>query len=339
LNSREPKGVLGLDVGSRSVKLIELARVAHGLELKSIAMAVVEDNGCGPGYREAIDSVLETACVSTKRVAVSISGAHVAVRGFRFPPLKADELEGAVWYEGSQVIPFDIRDAYVDYTIVPGPASDAGKTDVLFVAASKSAVDERLALLRACGLEPRLVTVDALALLDAVTKEPDVPGTVAVLNIGATNSSIGVSREGTLPFVRDIEIGGNAYTQAVAKALGVSLQEAERAKVVESARNPMVIYAIDGVTRQLVGELSRSLMYYQTRDHGSKADAIYLCGGCSQLPGLADAIADETETAVHPWTALGRVAIDPSRFDRTAVNELAPFVSLAAALAARAEAN
>ena len=339
MNSREPRSLLGLDVGSRSVKLVELARAGRGLELKSIAMAVVEDNGISPGYREAVASVLETACVGTKRVAVSLCGAHVAVRGFRFPSLKPSELEGAVWYVGSQVIPFDIREAYVDYTIVGRQAPDAGRTDVLFVAASRAAVDERLALLRSCGLEPRLVTVDALALLDAVIAEPDVPETAAVLSIGATNSSIGIAREGALPFVRDIEIGGNTYTQAVAKALGVSLQEAERAKIVESARNPMVIYAIDGVTRQLVGELARSLMYYQTRDHGSKADAIYLCGGCSQLHGLADAIADETETAVRTWTALGRVAIDESRFDRTALNELAPFMSLATALAARGDIN
>jgi len=302
-------------------------------------MAVIEDRGEGPCYQEAIASVLETAGVTTKRVATSVCGAHVAVRGFKFPKLTPRELDGAVWYEGSQVIPFDIREAYVDYSILPQARADEGKTDVLFVAVSRPEVDARLAVLRASGLEPRVVTVDALALLEAVLGEPDLPETVAVLNIGATNASIGITRGKSLPFIRDIEIAGNTYTQAVAQALGVTHAEAEQAKIVESARNPMVIYAIESVTRQLAGELSRSLMYYQTRDHGSKADVIYLCGGCSQLPGLADAIAETTETTVRPWSALDRVKIDESRFDRAAVNELAAFVSLAAALASKEDTN
>jgi len=336
LRNCEFRNILGLDVGSRSVKLIELGHASGGLELRSIAMAVVEDRGAGPCYAEAVESVLETAGVSTKRVATAVSGQHVAVRGFQFPKLAPNELDGAVWYEGSQVIPFDIKDAYVDYSIVRSAASEAaGRTDVVFVAATRAQVDERLRLLKGCGLEPRRVTVDALALLDAALSEPGVPETVAVLDVGATTSSIGIARAGTLPVVRDIDVAGNAYTQAVAQALGVSFAEAERAKVVESARNPMVIYAIEGVTKQLAGEISRSLAYYQTRDHGTQVDAIFLCGGCSQLPGLAEAIAEETGTTVRHWNALERVRIDEHRFDRTAVNELAPFASLAAALAAK----
>jgi type IV pilus assembly protein PilM len=339
LSNRESKHLLGLDVGSRSVKLIETAHTGGAVELRSIAMAVVEDRGHGPCYQEAIASVLETAGVATKRVATSVCGAHVAVRGFRFPKLAHSELDGAVWYEGSQVIPFDIHEAYVDYSIISGGRAEESKTDVIFVAATRSEVDAKLSLLKACGLEPRVVTVDALALLDAVLQEPDLPETVAVLNIGAANSSIGITHGASLPFIRDIDIAGNTYTQAVAQALGVTHAEAEQAKIAESARNPMVIYAIEGVTRQLVGELSRSLMYYQTRDHGAKADVIFLCGGCSQLPGLADAIAETTSTAVRPWSALDRMRIDESRFDRSAVNELSAFVSLAAALASKEDTN
>lgn len=302
-------------------------------------MAVVEDRGQGPCWQEAIASVLETAGAATKRVATSVCGAHVAVRGFRFPKLTRSELDGAVWYEGSQVIPFDIHEAYVDYSVLSEGRAEEGKTDVLFVAASRPEVDAKLALLKASGLEPRVITVDALALLEAVQREPDLPETVAVLNIGATNSSIGITRGASLPFIRDIDIAGNTYTQAVAQALGVTHVEAEQAKIVESARNPMVIYAIESVTRQLVGELSRSLMYYQTRDHGSKADVIYICGGCSQLPGLADAIAETTGTTVRPWSALDRIEIDESRFDISAVNELSTFFSLAAALASKEDTN
>lgn len=337
MRSNESRQLVGLDVGSRSVKLIELDRAGSAVELKSIAMAIVEDHGAGPGYQEAIASVIETAGVTTRRVATAVSGPHVAVRGLQFPRLSRKELEGAVWYEGGQVIPFDIREAYVDYSTLPD--ARGGKSEVLFVAARQPEVDARLELLRSCGLEPRTVTVDAIALMNAILDEPELPETVAVLDIGATTTGFGVARRGALPFIRDIDIAGNTYTQAVMNALGVSYAEAEQAKVVEAARNPAVVCAVENVTRQLVGELSRSLMYYQTRDHGSKAELICVCGGCSQIYGLDEVVSAEVGIPVRRWSALDQVLIDESRFDRSAVNDLAAFVSLAAALARCEDSN
>lgn len=335
---QEETGLLGLDIGSTSVKLVEYSRNGH-LELENLALAVVEDASDRDSYVRAIASVLQASEVITKTVAGSVSGPKVAVRGFQFPKLSPSEIDGAVRYEGSQVMALDIDDSVIDYSVLPSPDEKRQTTDVLFVAASKDEVSFRTDLMENAELEPRLMTVDALALLDALLTREDLPDTVAVAHIGARNASVGVTRPGGTPFVRDIEVAGNAYTQAVAEALGISFREGEEAKVVDLDQLPDAMQAAERVTRKLVRELSRSLTYYQTRENGSDVDTLYLCGGASRMRGLAERISDDIGIKVERWSPLDLVRVDDSKFDQAAVAELAPFAALAAALALKKEVH
>lgn len=337
--SSEPKRLIGLDLGSRSVKLVELSGTSPDFELESIAFAAVEGDDPGAAYEQAIRSVLETGGVCTKRVATSVCGSHVAVRSFRFPKLSPAELEGAVFYEGSQVIAFDIDDAYVDHTVLVPPSDDDETTEVLFVAVRKENVDARTKLMEGSGLDPRIVSVDALVLLEALLLEEGLPETVAVIDIGSRSSSIGVTKRGGAPFVRDIEIAGSSFTEAIASSLGISMVEAESVKLSDSRRLPAIVGAIEDATRRLVAEVRRSIVYYQTREHGSNVDAIFICGGCSQLPGLPESIAEATGVSVKRWSPLSRVEMSDEKFDRSAVRELGPAMSLAAALAMQKDGN
>jgi type IV pilus assembly protein PilM len=212
--------------------------------------------------------------------------------------------------------------------------------DILFVAARKEAVNAKTSVLEGVGLEPRVVGVDALVLLDALLlMDEGLTGTYGVINIGASSTSIGIAREGTVPFVRDIEIGGNNYTQAIATALSVSLDDAEKVKIMEPERELASARAIEHVTRQLVGELSRSLMYYQTRGNGTQVDSLFMCGGTSTTPGLGDAISEMAGLQVVSWSPLDGVHVDDTRFDAEAVKRLASVSSLAAALAMKQDPN
>lgn len=332
-------GLLGLDIGSTSVKLVEYSHNGAGLELENLALAVVENAGERASYERAISSVLQASEVGMRTVASSISGPKVAVRGFEFPKLSASEIDGAVRYEGSQVMALDINESTIDYVILPQADESRKTTDVLFVAAAKDEISFKADLIQEAELEPRIITVDALALLDALLKRDDLPDTIAVANIGARNTSIGVTRRGGTPFVRDIEIAGNAYTQAIAEALGVSVREAEEAKVVDLDQLPDAIQAAERVTRKLVRELGRSLTYYQTRERGTDVDTLYLCGGGSMIRGLAERIADDADIRVERWSPLEGVSIDEAKFDRAAVSDLEPFVALASALALKTEVH
>ncbi len=243
------------------------------------------------------------------------------------------EVEGAAWYEGSQVIAFDINDAYVDYTVMHSPLDDREMTEVLFVAAKREEVDFKMRLIESSDLEPRIVNIDALVLLEALLLERDLPETVAVIDIGAASSSIGVTKLGSAPFVRDIEIAGDSFTDAISKSLGISKAEAEDTKLIERHCIPDVVRSIEGATHRLVAEVRRSLVYYQTREHGSTVDEIFLCGGCSLLPGLSESIEKSTGIPVRRWSPLERVHIDYKKFDCATIQRLAPSMSLTVALA------
>jgi type IV pilus assembly protein PilM len=333
------RGLVGVDIGSTSIKLIELSGSPGEFELENISVVAVPDDASSAAYGRAMSVLLEGRELATTRVATSVSGRKVAVRGMRFPPLAKSELDGALRYEGSQVIPFELSDSYVDHMIIKSEGEDSELQDILFVAARGEVVDAKTAILEKVGLEPRVVGVDALVLLDALLMDDEVPETCAVVNIGAVNTSIGIAHAGTVPFVRDIEIGGHDYTEAIGTALSLSLEDAEKMKIVDPEREITAMRAIENVTRRLVGELSRSLMYYQSRESAAQVDSLYLCGGSSTIPGLAEAISEVGELQVVTWSPLDSVRIDETRFDVDAVQRLSAVSSLASALAMRKDPN
>ncbi len=339
LLSHEHRALIGLDIGSRSVKLVELSGRAPEFELEGIGVSVVDDDESDAAFEHAISSVLEAGTLDTKRVATSVCGPNVAVRSFRFPQLSRSELEGAVWYEGSQVIAFGIQEAYVDFSVLREPSEEGLMTEVLFVAVKKENVDFKTRVLETAGLEPRVVGVDALVLLEALLLDQGLPETVGIIDIGGGRSSIGITKRDSPPFVRDIEIAGDSFTEAVASVLGVSHSEAEQIKLADAQSIPGVARAMETATQRLVAEVRRSLVYYQTRQHGSTVDAMFVCGGASRLPGLPEAIAASTGVDVRTWSPFERVHVDDGRFDRTSVEELAPSMSLAAALAMQQETS
>jgi type IV pilus assembly protein PilM len=335
----EQQRLTGIDIGSSSVKLVELSGVAPDLELERIALASIVEDDPDSTCERAISVILDSNTLECRRVATSVSGPSVAVRDLRFPTMAPEEIQGAVRYEGSQVIAFDINDCYMDYSILDPEDEAVDTIDVLFVAAGKTAVDSKTRMIEAAGLEPRFVGVDMLVLLEALQKRDDLPETVALLDVGSTCTGIGITRAGVQPFVRDLDIAGHTYTEAIAAELGIPLSEAETAKVAESRRSSAVERIIQGVTGQLVGELRRSLVYYQTRGHGAKIEKIFLCGGSSRVPGLAETVKEALGMPVELWSPINDVSIDGARFDLPSVEQLAPIVALATALAMKEDVH
>lgn len=328
----EHRQLIGVDFGAASVKLAVLSRDGREQRLEAAALAPVGPERTPDAYEAALSSVMDAADGYGKRVATSVSGPHVAVRTLHFPKLDTSEIEGAVWYEGGQVIAFEIDNSMVDYETLD--RSGAGKkTNVLFAAATKEEIAKRTATLDACGLEPRVVGVDGLVLLDALLSNAELPPTSGILDIGARYACLGVSRTGAVPFVRDIDIAGDTFTHAISDALGVSALEAEEIKLSGDWNDARVKHAIEATTRWLVGEVNRSLIYYRTREDGSEVDRLYLCGGASQTPGLRRAMSDSLEIEVEHWNPFKDVNIDSERFDNGLIERLRPSMSLAVALA------
>ena len=344
----EPRynSLAGLDIGSSSVKVVGLSGVAKAPQLKRIAVVPIDpDADPDVATIKAIKDAVRQAELTTNKVASSVAGPSVAVRHLQFPKLSREELKGAIHWGGSQVIPFNIEDVYIDFQVLPsGGDVTTEKMEVLFVAASKQLLDDRFELIQKSGLEPRVIDIDALAMLNCFQKgrdrqsdqiHTDTP-TTALLNVGAQFTNLAVINSDSIPFTRDIMIAGNDLTAAVQKAAGVSFKEADNLKKQSDNINlPKNIAIVESVFNKLVNEIRLSFDYFQSKEAGNKVDRILLGGGASQTLGLREFISEELNLPVYEWNPLENIEIDRHKFDDQELRELTPLLTVATGLALR----
>jgi type IV pilus assembly protein PilM len=270
---------------------------------------------------------------------MGLSGHSVIVKKISLPEMTEAELEESIHWEAEQYIPFDIDDVNLDFQIVEGGGAEEGKMDVLLVAAKKDKIDDYTDLVIQAGLQPVIVDLDAFALQNAWEINYEVvPGrNVALVNIGAGFTNIGVLRNGMTSFTRDISIGGNHYTDAIQKELGVSVEQAERIKTGEEAGGDAegVRRVMDAVGENIAVEIQRSFDFFRATTADQEIHQILLSGGGARVKGL-DAFLGQRlkiETAIND--PLQTIKIGGKRFDEAAVREQAPAAAVAVGLALR----
>src|SRR6516164_3834356 len=208
LGGKKSKQLVGLDIGSSSIKAVELKSTKAGFELVSYGMESL-----------AQDTVVDGA--------TSVSGHSVIVKRVPLPLMTEEELYDRIPSEASQHIPFDIADVNLSYQLLE--AMDA-QMDVLLVAVKKDKILNHTNVLAQAGKTPVVVDIDAFGLQNCfeVNYEPDAGQTVALLNIGASVMNINIVRGGIPLFTRDVSVGGNQYTDALQKELDLNFDDAER---------------------------------------------------------------------------------------------------------------
>src|SRR5450755_3170612 len=235
-NLGKSKALVGLDIGSSSVKAVELKKTKEGYELVSygietLAQDTVVDGAImdAPSVAEKIISIFDGQKIKTKDVATSVSGHSVIVKRVSMPLMTEDELYDRVQAEASQHIPFDIADVNLSHQLLEATEN---QMDVLLVAVKKDKILNHTNVLAQAGKVPVVVDIDAFGLQNCfeMNYEPDAGQTVALLNIGASVMNINIVRGGIPLFTRDVSVGGNQYTDALQKELDQSFEDAERLK-------------------------------------------------------------------------------------------------------------
>src|SRR5450755_2155004 len=233
---KKNKQLVGLDIGSSSIKAVELKSTKHGYELVSfglepLAQDTVVDGAImdAPLVAGAITNIFETQKVKTKNVATAVSGHSVIVKRVTLPMMSEDELYDRIQSEASQHIPFDIADVNLDHQLLESLDS---QMDVLLVAVKKDKILNHTNVLAQAGKNSVIVDIDAFALQNCfeVNYDPDPGQTVALLNVGASVMNINIVRGGIPLFTRDVSVGGNQFTDALQKELDLSYEDAERLK-------------------------------------------------------------------------------------------------------------
>ncbi|NLB35347.1 MAG: type IV pilus assembly protein PilM [Elusimicrobia bacterium] len=311
------KNVIGVDIGSSSVKLLELkatgARinpVSYAEEKISLDIELKSPDERRQHYVSALKKALARGKFKTKNAAVSLSGNSVIVRFVQFPKMSQEELKKTLQFEAEPHIPFDIADVYLDAQII-GDIEEDGQIqmETILVAAKKELVEYKLDLLEAAGLRPSVVDVDAFAVENAyeALHKDEANQTIMILNIGASVTNINIIDQGVSKVVRDINIAGNSFTKAINTALQIDLNKAEALKKKygltgkgESDIPKRIQQALLSSVGGLISEVDRSLDFFagQSAGRGSSVDYILLSGGSSALKGLASLIKKEINLPV-----------------------------------------
>ena len=345
------KSIVGLDIGSSSVKAVELVPKGKNneFELTHLGVAPLPSEAIVQGaflnssaIVDAIREAVEKAKIKTKQAAAAVSGHSVIVKKVSLPSMTRDELDEQIRWEAEQYIPFDVNEVNLDFQILDEQGGE-GQMDVLLVAAKKDLIDDYVQVISEAGLQPAVIDVAAFAVENCYEANYDSrPDEVtALINIGAQVVNINVVAGGIPTFTRDITTAGNQYTEEIQKALAVSFEEAERIKLGgrpgENSQEVVpheVEQAMQTVTETVIGEISRSLDFYSATSADSRIERVLLAGGSAKVSGFQGVFEERTGHKVEMLNPLNRM-IPSSKFEPEYLEEIAPTLGVGVGLALR----
>ncbi len=352
------KALFGLDIGSSSIKAVEIKRTKSGLKLVHFGMIPLPSEAIVDGtvmnstaVVDAITELIERENIKTKNVALSIAGHSVIIKKISLPQMSEEDLEESIQWEAEQYIPFDINDVNIDVQILSTDESDVGQMDVVLVAAKKDVINDYTAVVQEAGLKPVIMDIDCFAVENMFEANYEVPldRTVVLVNIGASLTNINVLRRGISTFTRDINMGGNQFTEEIQKQLNVNYEEAEALKLggelggATETTEAVIPQEVGGIIRNVsetvAGEIKRSLDFFGATSVDDRISKIYLCGGSSRIPGLTSIIENKVGVPVEIINPFLQIEIDEKVHDSGYLNEIAPMAAVGVGLALRWEGD
>src|SRR5450830_717203 len=321
LFGRQVAPLLGIDISSSSVKLVELGREKSGeYVLERCMMEPLDKGWIIDGNIEKFDEVAEAVkrlvkrCGSrTKNVAMALPASAVITKRIVLPGgLSDQELEVQVESEANQYIPFSLDEVSLDFCVIGPSLSSQGDVDVLIAASRKEKVQDRQGLAEAAGLKPQVLDIESFAarlsagrLIETLPNGKDAM--VALLKIGGVGSSMQVMRNDEVVYERDQAFGGAQLTQLIVRQYGFSVEEAELKKRSGELPDDYASSVLRPFVESVAQEIGRALQFFFTSTPFNRVDHILLAGGSAALPGLAEAVTQQTSFAcslVNPFEGM-----------------------------------
>ena len=316
--------LLGLDITTSSVKLIELSQSGKRFRVESYAAeptppssvnekAIVDAKAVGEAIRRAV----KRSGAKATDVAVAISGDAAITKIIQMPSsLSERDLEGQVEIQADQYIPFPMEEVAYDFEVLGASDKDSDSNDVLLVASRTENVDQRRTAVSAAGLSTRVVDVEAFALENACKlmthQMPDggIDRVVAVVDFGASTTTFSVLKNLKVIYTRDFAFGGQQLTEEIMRTYGLSLEEAGRSKKEGGLPANYQTDVLDPFIDDMTQQISRSLQFYLASGGGrEQPDMLLVCGGCANIPGIADVISSRVGIPTEVGDPLGQMKI------------------------------
>jgi type IV pilus assembly protein PilM len=341
------KGLVGLDIGSSSVKAVELQGKPGALALVNLGFEGLQPDTVVDGQIMEMNGVsgviaglFSSHQFKTDRVAAGVSGSSVIVKNIVVPQMTREELEESIDWHAEEHIPFEISDVSLDYQVV---GSSADSFNVLMAACKRDFVASLKQVIQLAGKQPAVIDVDAFALQNCYefNYQPGDSTVVALLNVGASTMNINILRGARSVFTRDVSVGGNQYTSLLQKELGLTFEQAEAVK--RGGAPPAQVGAVDidaaleTVSDMLALEISKTFDFYRAtaEDGAGSVQKILLSGGGSKLKGLPEYLSSRFEMPVERLDPFRQIKVDARRFDPDYMREVVPEMAVAVGLALR----
>lgn len=343
---RQGKNLVGVDIGTTSIKVCQLKESRRGLSLVRFGYAplapqvIVDGQVMDSGaVIESLQRLFRDAKIRQKDVAVSVSGQSVIIRKISVPTMTDSELDEQIQWEAEQHIPFDIKDVQIDHQVLRRRPDD-GQMDVLLVAAKRDQIDEYAQLARMAKLRPVVCDIDAFTVqnLFEYSRGLNPDHTIALINVGASLSSLNIISRGVSAFTREIANGGNMITEEIQRAMGVPFEQAEAYKCGDGEDGMVprqVTEIVEGACDAIAAEIQRSLDFFMATSGDSDISRIYVTGGSAGLQALARAIESRSRVPVETWLPTEKISVDSRDIDRSLVERRGLQLAVALGLALR----
>lgn len=341
------KNLVGLDIGSSSVKAVELQKKGNSLRLMNLGSENLQADTIVDGQimelnnvSNMISRIFNEHHIKTARVVAGVSGHSVIVKNIVLPQMSDEELYESFSWHAEEHIPFDIADVNLDYQVT-GDSSDA--LHVLMAACKKEKIANVKQAIQLAGKQPVIIDVDAFALQNCyeANYQPKAGEVVTLLNIGAATMNINILNGTRSVFVRDASVGGNQYTSLLQKELGLTFEQAEAVKrgdpLPEGIEPRPIQPIIEAVSDVLALEVKKTMDFYRAtaEESGEAIQKILIAGGGSRLSGLAEYLEKRFEISVEVFDPFRQIEVDSKKFDPDYMREVIPEMAIAVGLALR----
>ncbi len=346
------KPLIGLDIDASRIRAIQLRRRSGRCVVTGAAVADVPRSDGDPQRRrssttDAIRQCLDALNTKSRLAVCGLRGPEVVVRGFEFPALPADEVDGAVGLEASQTCPFSMNDSILDYQVT---SRNDRKTQGFWAAATHDLVETGRQTVRDAGLKCTLVDIDGLALLNVLTDlKPVESATVegdespdrryirtAVLNIGDSVTTIALKDQVNRPFIRDLLTGEQEVVRRMVLATKVP-PEAVRTALYEDAGMDREVFrrGLDTACGALRDDVATTLKYYTAENRLTRIERVLVCGNLATARDFVSTLAEKLSFDVVPWNPVSELQCEAGPECESLLHRVGPTMAVAAGLAMR----
>ena len=346
--SKKSNSILGLDISSTAIKVVELENSGNNYRLlhytiESLPQNAVSENSIADVEQvsSSITRAIKRSGARSRNVATAIPGSHVISKRIFMPHgLREDELESQITLEADHYIPYPLDEVNMDFEVL-GPAVDSPNEDeVLLVACRKEIVDDYIAVLEDAGLTPVILDVEYFAVEKAYEQiVQDLPGggmekITAVMDFGATTLHVNVINNNRSIYTRNHSFGGNQLTEEIQRRYGLSLEEAVQAKKVGGLPDNYQPEILRPFMEAMCQEALRGLQFFYSSSQYDKVDSILLAGGCAQIQGIDELLSNKADLPVDIANPFSSMSLSP-KLKAQSLSLDAPSLMVACGLAMR----